>query len=97
MAISQTDAATIREEAARLGESIYEQQLKSLLEPACRGQVVAIYLPSREYFLGHSLLEASDCLRQKYPDAVRGEVYARGVGEPAVIRAHTPRVTRRQE
>ena len=97
MAISQTDAATIRAEAARVGESIYEQQLMPLLEPSCHGQIVAIHLPSREYFLGRSLLEASDHLRQKYPNVARGEVYARGVGETTVIHAHTPRVTRTQE
>ena len=97
MTISQADTAVIRAEAARAGESIYEQQLKSLLEPACNGQIVAIHLPSQEYFLGRSILEATDCLRQKYPDAALGEVYARGVGERAVIHAHTPRVTRTRE
>jgi hypothetical protein len=97
MVISRTDTAIIREKAARAGESIYEQQLKSLLEPACNGQIVAIHLPSQEYFLGHSLLEAADRLRQKYPSAARGEIYARGVGERVVIRAHTPRVTKTPE
>jgi len=74
-----------------LGEAIYEQHLKARLEPACNGQIVAIHLPSQEYFLGSSILEAADRLRQKYPDAARGEVYARAVGERAAIRARAPR------
>jgi len=92
MVISQASTIISREEAAQVGETIYEQQLKSLLEPACLGQIVAIHLPSQEYFLGRSFLEAADLLRQKYPNAAHGEVYARGVGQRAVIRARTPRV-----
>lgn len=92
MMISQVDTTSIRERAAEIGESIYEQCLKLLLEPAYMGQFVAIHLPSREYFLGHSLLEAADHLRQKYPNAARGEVYARGVGNRAAIRARSPRI-----
>jgi hypothetical protein len=95
--ISQVDTINVRERAAQVGESIYEQYLKSLLEPACLGQFVAIHLPSREYFLGQSLLEAADRLRQKYPNAARGEVYARGVGQRATIHARSPRITRIQK
>jgi hypothetical protein len=47
---------------------------------------VAIHLPSQEYFLGSSILEAADRLRQNYPDAACGEVYARAVGKRAAIR-----------
>jgi hypothetical protein len=97
MMISQIDTTLVKEEAARLGEAIYEQQLRPLLEPTSSGQVVAIHLPSGDYFLGRSLLEATDRLRQKYPSAARGEVYARGVGQRAVIHARTPRVTGSQE
>lgn len=89
----QTEQSIVREEAARPGESVYETQLRALLEPAFNGQVVAIHLPSQEYFLGSSLLEAADNLRRKYPEAGRGEIYGRKVGSRAVIRAHTPRVT----
>jgi hypothetical protein len=97
MMIPQVDTISVRELAAQVGEAIYEQKLKPVLEPAYHGQVVAIHLPSQDYFLGHSLLEATDLLRQKYSNAGRGEVYARGVGERAVICAHTPRVTKIQQ
>lgn len=89
----QTDVSLLREEAARAGELIYEQHIKSLVEPSHNGSVVVIHIPSRDYFLGDSLLEVSDRLRQKYPHASRGEVYSRGVGERILIRARTPRVT----
>lgn len=89
----QTDVSLSREEAARAGELIYEQHLKPLLEPSHNGSVVAIHIPSRDYFLGESLLEVADRLRKKYPHANRGEVYSRGVGERILIRARTPRVT----
>ena len=97
MMISQIATTLAKEELAHLGEAIYEQQLRPLLEPDSNGQVVAIHLPSGDYFLGYSVLEATDRLRHKYPDAVRGEVYARGVGQRVVIHAHTPRVMGIQE
>lgn len=87
----QADIVTRREEAARAGEQIYDQRLKLLLEPAHNGHVVAIHLPSQEYFLGDSLLEAADRLRQNYPNAARGEVYARGVGAQRGPRPHAAR------
>ena len=90
---TQSDVAVMRDEAARAGEHIYQQRLSSVLESDQRGRVVAIYIPSEEYFLGDSLLEASDLLREKYPRA-RGEVYARRIGERVLMRARTPRVTR---
>ncbi len=88
---AETDSSS-KEDAAQAGETLYAQRLKALLEPACLGQIVAIHLPSQEYFLGRSFLEAADCLRRKYPAAAPGEVYARGVGQRVVIRARTPRV-----
>jgi hypothetical protein len=93
---AQADVIGAREEVARAGEHIYEHNLRSLLEPAHTGQLVLIHLPSHDYFLGDSLVEGSDHLREKYPNAGRGEVYARRVGQEAVIRARTPRVTGEQ-
>ena len=90
---AQADVIEAREEAARAGEHIYEQSLRSLLEPAHNGRLVLIHLPSHDYFLGDSLMEGSDRLRERYPQSSKGEVYARRVGQPAVVRARTPRVT----
>ena len=88
------DTTITKEEAAQAGECFYEGCLRSMLEPTHNGKLVAIHIPSKEYFLGESLLEASDRLRERQPRAGLGEIYARGVGNRAVIRAHTPRVTR---
>jgi len=90
---AQADVIDARDEVARTGEHIYEQNLRSLLEPSHTGRLVLIHLPSRDYFLVDSLVEGSDRLREKYPNAARGEVYTRRVGQGAVIRARTPRVT----
>ncbi len=70
--------------------AVYADQLRALLEPEGNGQIVAIHLPTQEYFLGRTLLEAADQLRQKHPDARRGETYARAVGSrAATIRARS--------
>lgn len=89
---TQADIAVTREEAAHAGEQIYEGRLKSLLEPHHKGRVVAIHIPSEDHFLGDSLLDATDLLRDKYPLAGRGDVYARRVGEPMFVRARAQRV-----
>jgi hypothetical protein len=90
---AQANVIGAREEVARAGEHIYEQYLRSLLEPDHTGRLVLIHLPSRDYFLSDSLVEGSDRLHEKYPNASRGEIYARRVGQEAVIWARTPRVT----
>ncbi len=92
---TQAEIIEVREEIARAGERIYERRLKSVLEPQHSGQVVAIHIPNQDYFLADSILDASDRLREKYPDAARGDIYIRGVGERALIRAFTPRVVGR--
>jgi hypothetical protein len=82
----------MRKEVARIGEQIYDRRLKSLLEPQHDGRIVAIHIPTEDYFLGDSLLEVSDRLRERYPGASRGEVYSRGVGWREVIVGRAPRV-----
>lgn len=72
---THADIALIREETAQAGERIYERRVQSAVEPAHRGQVVAIHILSQDYFLADLLLEATDRLGEEYPNAVRGEVY----------------------
>ncbi len=91
--IAQLEELSAPALTAQRGEAVYLDQLHALLEPECNGQIVAIHLPTQEYFLGRTLLEAADRLRQRHPDARRGETYARAVGSrAAAIRAHSPRV-----
>jgi hypothetical protein len=82
----------LRDAAAQVGEAVYDERLRQL-EPEQSGKFVAIYLPTREYFIDASLIEAADKLRQQYPNAGPGEVYTRRIGERSVIFAHTPRIT----
>ncbi|MDP6359007.1 MAG: hypothetical protein QF473_28060 [Planctomycetota bacterium] len=86
-----TKERLLREEAAKEGERIYEQDLKSLIEPSENGKFVAIHTPSGDYALGETLIDATDQLRKRWPEAVRGEVYARGVGRRTLVHARTPR------
>jgi len=90
----QTDLLELRDAAAQAGEAIYREELSST-EPEQLGRLVAIHIPTREYFLGDSLLEASDKLRQKHPDAAPGEVYTRRVGARGVLYARTPQIVQR--
>ena len=91
--IAQLAEISVPALAAQRGEALYANQLRALLEPDCNGQIVAIHLATQEYFLGRTLLEAADRLRQKHPDAQRGETYARAIGpRAAAIRARSPRV-----
>ena len=92
--VMHVDTALIREASAQTGERLYEARLKSILEPSHNGKLVAIRLPTKEYFIGESLIEASNRLREKHSEAGPGEIYIRGIGTRAVINAHTPRVTR---
>ena len=86
------DNVAARQALAQRGERIYEERLKVVLEPGEAGRVVAIHIPTHDYFIGNSILEAVDHLRKKHPGSGRGEVYTRGIGERAVVRAHTPRI-----
>ena len=92
--VMHVDTALTREAAAQAGESLYETRLKSILEPSHNGKLVAIYISTKEYFVGESLIEASNRLRERHSQAGPGEIYIRGIGTRAVINAHTPRVTR---
>ena len=49
------------------GEVIYQQRLKSYLEPSHHGRIAAIEVESGDYFLGHSVVEAARKARAKYP------------------------------
>lgn len=88
------DLLELRVAAAQAGEDVYCEQMKSL-EQQC-GRLVAIHIPTREYFVADSIIEATDLLRRKHPDAALGEVYTRRIGEPAVVHARTPRIIQKQ-
>ena len=63
------------------GEALYQQHLKSQLEPVYHGQIVAIEVESGDYFIGQSVAEAARKARKKHPEKV---FYFVRVGFPAV-------------
>ena len=60
----------IAEETARLGEAIYERDLRARLEDDHHGEYVAIDVDSGCWAIGGELLEAADRLRAERPGAV---------------------------
>ena len=58
------------EEIARLGDEIYEHDIRRKVEADHHGEVVAIDIDSRCWAVGDSLTVARDRLRAERPDAV---------------------------
>ena len=58
------------EEIARRGDAIYERDIRPQVEPEHDGEFVAIDVDSESWALGEELLDASDRLRTKRPEAV---------------------------
>jgi hypothetical protein len=65
---------------ADAGRRIYEERLKSALEPVHRDEFVAIQPQSGDYFLGRTLAEAIRAARHAYPDRL---THVMRVGHPA--------------
>lgn len=70
-----------REEKARIGEEIYDRDIRRLVEADHHGEVVAIDVGSGSYALGKNALAASDRLRDQHPDA---QVWLMRVGHRAL-------------
>ncbi len=58
------------EETARLGDKIYERDIRSQVEDAHDGAFVAIDVESGHWAMGDSELSAADLLRSRQPDAI---------------------------
>ena len=71
------------EPLAQRGEAIYNRDLRPLLEPEHRGEVVAIDTETGEYELGANVLLASKALRARKPNA---QIWVVRVGHRAVHR-----------
>ena len=72
------------EETARLGDAIYERDIRARIEDDHRGEYVAIDVDSGSWAIGGELLDASDRLRDERPGAV--DVWLIRVGHRAVAR-----------
>jgi hypothetical protein len=74
-----------KEEFARRGNAIYENDLRSVLEPGNEGKFVAIDIETGAYEVDRAELAASDRLLSRIPDAQMwlrriGSRYARHFG-----------------
>lgn len=56
-------------ELVEKGKEIYAK-LKDKLEPAHKGEIVAIEIKTGDYFVGNSVIEADRKARKRYPDEV---------------------------
>ena len=59
-----------REETARLGDEIYERDIRPQVEAAHRGEFVAIDVDSRSWAVSDDLRTAAKRLRAQCPDAI---------------------------
>jgi hypothetical protein len=65
----------------RKAEAIYRKNLKPKLERKHKGRIVAIDIDSGDYFLGRTVLEATEKGRKKHPGRL---FYAIRIGHRAV-------------
>jgi hypothetical protein len=66
-----------KEEFARRGDAIYENELRSVLETGNEGKFVAIDIESRSYEVDSDELTASDRLLARVPNA---QIWLRRIG-----------------
>ncbi len=69
-------------EIARLGDEIYERDIRLKVETDHYGEIVAIDVDSGNWAIGDSILEAVERLRSRRPDAI--DVWSLRVGRRAV-------------
>ncbi len=73
-----------REEIARLGDEIYERDIRREVEDAHHGEIVSIDVDSGKWAIADELLEAAGRLRAQHPEAIN--VWSLLVGHRAVYR-----------
>ena len=67
-----------KEEIARLGDEIYERDVRAQVETGHHGEIVSIDIDSGNWALGDNILEAVDRLRAQRPEAI--DVWSLRVG-----------------
>lgn len=69
-------------ETARLGDAIYERDIRRQVEDDHVGEIVAIDVENGNWAMGASVIEATDRLWERYPDA--NDVWSVRVGYAAL-------------
>jgi len=72
-----------QEEFARLGGSIFEDQIAPTLPTDAEGKIVAIDIETGEFEVGEETISVSNALLARLPDA---QIWFVRVGQPAVHR-----------
>ena len=72
----------LAEERARLGDEIYERDIRPQVEASHHGEIVAIDVDSGSWAIADSVLAAAELLRAQCPDATN--VWSVRVGHRAV-------------
>ena len=57
------------EETARLGDEIYERDIRAQVEATHHGKVIAIDVDTGDYAIADDIIPAVECLRAQRPDA----------------------------
>ena len=57
-------------ELGRLGQEIYDRDLKAKLEPERNGEYVVVHVVNGDYAVDPDERQAYDAMREKYPDDV---------------------------
>ena len=68
-------------ETARLGDEIYDRDIRPHVEATYRGKVIAIDVDSGDYAIADTALAAADALRERCPAT---DVWAVRVGYPTL-------------
>lgn len=71
-----------KEEIARLGDKIYERDVRGQVETNHHGEIVSIDVGSGNWAIGDNILEAVDRLRVQCPEAI--DVWSVRVGYRAI-------------
>ena len=71
-----------KEEIARLGDEIYERDVRGQVETNHHGEIVSIDVDSGSWAIGDNILEAVDRLRVQCPEAI--DVWSVRVGYRAI-------------
>lgn len=77
-----------KDELARMGDEIYENKVRPLVEEGNKGKIVAIDVESSDYKVDKDTLKASQYLIDKNPDA---QIWCVRIGHRAVFRIGSTR------
>lgn len=75
------------QELLKKGEEIYQQELRSILEPTDNGKYVALEVESKRHFIGNTKDEAVAEAKKVFPNRV---FVVRRIGEVEKIASYSP-------